>query len=159
MKRAVLRAVLLALPLIIRSAARRHAMVRRTLSKGHCVIQLRLRDSSVSRSLTFHNGTVRAAWGVHSKPDAEMVFASVATALAMLKPNPDYAVVIDALKNFKATAGGSDPHLVWFGQLMHTIETSSWKYGERLRDGMVRYTNLTNGGPLHVDVKDGRSDE
>src|SRR3984893_15150542 len=121
MKRAVLRAVLLALPLIIRSAARRHAMVRRTLSKGHCVIQLRLRDSSVSRSLTFHNGTVRAAWGVHSKPDAEMVFASVATALAMLKPNPDYAVVIDALKNFKATAGGSDPHLVWFGQLMHTI--------------------------------------
>ena len=156
MKKLALRAVLLGLPVIIRSAARRHEAVRRTLGQGHCVIQLRLRDSSVSRSLTFRGGTVRAAWGVHSKPDAQMVFASVATALAMLKPNPNYAVIIDALKNFKATAVGSDRHLVWFGQLMHTIGTSSWKYGERLPDGTVRYTNLTNGGPLHVDVKDGR---
>jgi len=85
-----------------------------------------------------------------------MVFASADTALAMLKPDPDYAVVIDALKNFKATAVGSDRHLVWFGQLMHTIGTSSWKYGQRSKDGTIRYTNLTNGGPIHVDVKDGR---
>lgn len=156
MKKTALRAVLLGLPLIIRTAARRHQNVRRILRRGRCVIQLRLRDSSVSRHLTFRDGTLRAGWGVHRQPDAEMVFASVATALAMLKPKLDYAVVIDALKNFKATAGGSDRHLVWFGQLMHTIGTASWQYGMRQRDGSVRYTNLTNGGPLHVDVKDGR---
>jgi trimethylamine-N-oxide reductase (cytochrome c) len=74
----------------------------------------------------------------------------------MLKPDPDYAVVIDALKNFKATVGGSDRYLVWFGQLMHIIGTSSWNYGQRLKDGTIRYTNLTNGGPIHVDVKHGR---
>lgn len=156
MKRAALRGVLLALPLLIRRAARRHDGVRRRLQEGNCVIQLRLRDCSVSRYLAFSNGRVRATWGAHKSPDAEMVFASADTALAMLKPDPDYAVVIDALKNFKATATGSDQHLVWFGQLMHVIGTSSWKYGQRSKDGTIRYTNLTNGGPIHVDVKDGR---
>lgn len=156
MKRTALRAVLTALPLIIRTAARRHTRVRAHLSQCNCVIQVRLRDGSLSRQLHFRDGAVRALWGVHAAPDAEMVFASVATALAMLKPAPDYARVIDALKNFNAMAGGSDRHVVWFGTLMHLIGTSSWQYGTRRRDGTVRYTNLTNGGPLHVDVRDGR---
>jgi trimethylamine-N-oxide reductase (cytochrome c) len=156
MKRVALRGVLLALPVLIRQAARRRDSVRRRLRQGDCVIQLRLRDYSVSRYLTFSNGRVRATWGVHKSPDAEMVFGSADTALAMLKPDPNYAVVIDALKNFKATAGGSDRYLVWFGQLMHIIGTSSWKYGQRSKDGTIRYTNLTNGGPIHVDVKHGR---
>jgi Molybdopterin oxidoreductase len=156
MKRALLRGVLTALPVLIGQAARRHERVRKHLQRENCVIQLRLRDRSISRHLTFRDGKVRAGWGTHESPDAEMVFVSLATALAMLKPDPDQAVVIDALKNFKATAGGSDRHLVWFGELMHRIETSSWKYGRKLRDGTTRYTNLTNGGPIHVDVKDGR---
>lgn len=156
MKKAVLRAVLLALPSMIRSAGRRHERVRRILQKGHCVIQLRLQDCSLSRHFNFKGGALHAGWGVHEKPDAEMVFVSVDTALALLKPNPDYRIVIDALKNFKAAARGSDHHLVWFGQLMHTIGISSWKYGRPLSDGSTRYTNLTNGGPIHVDVKDGR---
>src|SRR5579871_5041483 len=104
MRVALLRAVLLALPTVIRRAARRHLGVRAKLRQEHCVIQLRLKDNSVSRHLTFADGKVRAAWGVHEAADAEMVFASVDTALAMLKPDPDYAVVIDALKNFKAAA-------------------------------------------------------
>src|ERR1700692_519914 len=91
MKRVALRGVLLALPVLIRQAARRRDSVRRRLRQGNCVIQLRLRDYSVSRYLTFSNGRVRAAWGVHQSPDAEMVFGSVDTALAMLKPDPDYA--------------------------------------------------------------------
>ena len=156
MRRALLRGVLTALPLLIGQAARRHECVRKHLQRENGVIQVRLRDRSISRHLTFRDGKVRAGWGVHPAPDAEMVFVSLTTALAMLKPDPDQAVVIDALKNFKATAGGSDRHLVWFGELMHLIGTSSWKYGRRLRDGTTRYTNLTNGGPIHVDVKEGR---
>jgi len=155
MKRALLRGVLLALPLVIRQAARKHETVRRQLRKENCVIQVRLRDGSLSRNLTFTDGRIRAGWGRHASPDAEMVFASVNTALAMLKPDPDYAVIIDALKNFKAAAAGSDRYLVWFGQLMHLIGTSGWVFGRKLPDGATRYTNLTNGGPIHVDVKAG----
>ena len=156
MRAALLRGVLLALPMVIRQAARRHARVREKVRQENCVIQLRLKDNSVSRHLVFTDGKVRAAWGVHAAPDAEMVFASIDTALALLKPDPDYGVVIDALKNFKATAVGLDRYLVWFGQLMHTIGASSWRHGLELQDGVTRYTNLTNGGPIHVDVKDGR---
>src|SRR5262249_40635132 len=81
MKAAALRGVLLALPLLIRQAARKRDKVRDLLKQGNCIIQLRLKDSSVSRHLTFGQGDVRAAWGVHAAPDAEMVFGSVDTAL------------------------------------------------------------------------------
>jgi trimethylamine-N-oxide reductase (cytochrome c) len=156
MKRLLLRAILLALPLIIGKAARGHAKVRQKLNAGDCVVQLRLRDGSLCRHYVFKNGVIRAQWTRHPAPDCEMVFASVPTALAMMKPNPDYAVLIDALKNFKATAGGVDRYTVWFGQLMHLVGTAGWAYGKALRGGVMRYTNLTNGGPIHVDVKDGR---
>lgn len=155
MKVAKLRAILFALPLVIRQAARR-PHIRAHLRRESGTIQLRLKDRSISRYLTIKDGKVSAAWGVHPSPDAEMVFVSVATALAMLNPNPDYGVLIDALKNFKATAGGSDRHLVWFGQLMHLVGSASWKFGRKQPDGTIRYTNLTNGGPIFVDVKDGR---
>jgi len=85
-----------------------------------------------------------------------MVFASADTALAMMRPDPDYAVIIDALKNFKASASGLDSCTVWFGQLMHLVGSAGWAFGTPLRDGTVRYTNLTNGGPIHVDVRGDR---
>ena len=156
MKRIALRAILGLLPTIIRKAARQHASVRAVLARHSGVIQIRLRDKSISRHLNIAGGKIRASWGLHPAPDAEMVFGSASTALALLKPDPDYGVVIDALKNFKAMASGSDRHLVWFGQLMHTIGTAGWKAGTKRRDGTVRHVNLTNGGPINVDVKDGK---
>jgi len=156
MKKLALRSILLALPLVIRRAARKHRSVRAKLRSGRCVVQLRLRDGSLSRHYVFADGKVAGFWGMHSRPDSEMVFASVDTALAMLRPDPDYAVIIDALKNFKATAGGADRWTVWFGQLMHLVSSAGWAYGTPLADGTVRYTNLTNGGPIYVYVRDGR---
>lgn len=156
MKTFALRSILLALPIVIRSAAHKHQSVRQKLRAGKCVMQIGLRDGSIVRHLMFANGAITARWGKHPRPDAEMVFATADTALAMMRPNPDYGVVIDALKNFKATARGEDRWIVWFGQLMHLVNSAGWAYGTPLKDGTVRYTNLTNGGPLHVDVRDGR---
>lgn len=156
MKRAALRGILFALPIIVRRAAKQHSAVRQQLERGNCVLQLRLRDGSIARHYAFKDGTVTGAAGRHARPDAEMVFASVSSALAMVSPKPDYAVIIDALKNFKVTAGGSDRWIVWFGELMHLVGSAGWKYGTPRKDGSVRYTNLTNGGPLHVDVRDGK---
>lgn len=156
MKRLALRGILFALPLIIGRAAKKSPAVATHLKSGDCLIQLRLRDGSISRHFRFKNGRITPTWGVHPKPDGELVFASVETALAMMNPTPDYAVVIDALKNFKAMAGGEDRHVVWFGKLMHLVGTSGWRYGKPMKDGSVRYVNLTNGGPIHVDVRDGK---
>lgn len=152
----MLRAILLALPMVVQRAAKRHASVREKLRAGDFVVQLRMRNGSLCRHYAFRHGRVSGTSGAHPCPDAEMVFVSLDTALAMVSPNPDYAAIIDALKNFKVTAGGADRCIVWFGQLMHLIGTAGWKYGQPQQDGSVRYTNLTNGGPLHVHVRDGR---
>lgn len=107
-KRLALRVIMTALPTIIRTAAKKHKAVREHLETSDCVLQIRLRDGSLARHYVFHGGTIEAHWGVHPRPDTEMSFASVDTALALMNPDPDHAVIIDALKNFKAMAGGSD---------------------------------------------------
>ncbi len=156
LKKLALRGIMFALPMIIGKAARKHDAVRRHLVSRDCVVQVRLRDGGLARHYAFKGGKVDAIWGVAAQPDVDMVFASVDTALAMMNPNPDHAIIIDALKTFKASAGGRDDCIVWFGELMHLVGTSAWRYGKPLKDGSVRYTNLTNGGPIHVDVRDGR---
>jgi trimethylamine-N-oxide reductase (cytochrome c) len=156
MKTLLLRSILLALPMVVRRAAKKHQSVRDKLQSGQCVVQLRMRDGSLCRHYVFKNGTVTGVPGAHCRPDSEMVFASVDTALAMVNPHPDYAVIIDALKNFKASAAGADRWTVWFGQLMHLVGSAAWEYGAPQKDGSLRYTNLTNGGPIHVYVRDGR---
>jgi len=85
-----------------------------------------------------------------------MVFASVETALAMVNPNPDYAVIIDALKNFKASAAGADRCHGMVRTAHAPGGICGMEYGIPQKDGSVRYTNLTNGGPIHIDVRDGR---
>jgi len=49
MKRLMLRAILGALPLVVRRAARRHSAVREHLKRGRYVVQIRLRDGSICR--------------------------------------------------------------------------------------------------------------
>lgn len=156
LKRTALKTILLALPLVIGLAAKKSQPVRARLAGANRVIQVRLRDGSLAHHYVFKAGRVRGHVGLHPSPDGEMVFKSVDMALAMLKPSPDYAIVIDALKNFKVTAGGKDVALVWFGRLMSAVGAAGWKAGVARSDGVVRYTNLTNGGPIYVDVKDGK---
>jgi trimethylamine-N-oxide reductase (cytochrome c) len=154
-KRALLRSILLALPMVISRAARKDRSVRTLLGARDAVLQIRLRDGSTARHYVFQAGRVRGVAGAHPAPDGEMVFKNVDVALGMLNPKPNYAVLIDAAKNFKVCAIG-DPAVVWFGQLMNAVGHAGWSYGIALPDGARRYTNLTNGGPIHVDVKDGR---
>ncbi|UCV17775.1 molybdopterin-dependent oxidoreductase [Ferribacterium limneticum] len=148
------RAILTALPLVIRLAAKRDASVRKILARGDCTIQFRTRDSRVSRHLVFGGGGVKGYSGQTPQPDVEMVFRNAATALQMLSPTPDYSVVIDLLKNFKVVASGSDKWTVWFGRLMNAVSHVGTQYGVACADGTVRFTTVTNGGPLFVYVKD-----
>jgi molybdopterin guanine dinucleotide-containing S/N-oxide reductase-like protein len=151
-----LTALLRALPSIIKSAARRDNRVRNHLASSNCVVQLRLRDGACARHYIFDHGRITARGGVHGSPDVDMVFKSAAVALSMMRPNPDHAVVIDALKNFKVTAGGHDREVVWFGELMNKVAAAGWKAGTAMRDGSTRYTALTNGGPIFVYIAGGK---
>jgi trimethylamine-N-oxide reductase (cytochrome c) len=156
MQRQLLALILWLMPAVLRIAARKFPAMREQLRTGNWVIQLRLRDNSLARQLHFKGGTVTGRWGVSEKPDAELVFMDAATARKMLAPKTDHAFLIDALKNFKITQGGSDEVLVWFGQLVNTMKTAAWRKGLRMKDGTTRFVTLTNGGPVFVFVRDGR---
>src|SRR6266404_7895787 len=116
-----LTALLRALPGIIKIAARRDKRVRDHLVSSNCVVQLRLRDGSCVRHYIFDRGRINSRSGMHEAPDVDMVFKTATIALSMMRPDPDYAVIIDALKNFKVTAGGHDKQTVWFGELMNKV--------------------------------------
>lgn len=156
MKKTILRTVLRALPTVITAAAKLDAGVRRKLQSRDLILQLRLRDGSVARHLIFRGGKVKGVAGLHPKPDATLGFRDADVALDILNLAPDPVTVIDALKTYKATAIGEDAGLVWFSSLMNQIKTASWRFGTPMRDGTVRFTNLTNGGPIFVYVKDGK---
>ncbi len=156
MQRYLLVLILWLMPTALRIAARKFPSMRAHLGLGNWVIQLRLRDNSLARQLHFRSGRISARWGVAPAPDAELVFMDAPTARRMLAPTTDHAFLIDALKNFKITQGGSDQALVWFGQLVNTMKTASWRRGMKMKDGTTRYVTLTNGGPVFVFVKDGK---
>ena len=154
MQRKIVVLILWLMPTVLRIAARRFPSVRAHLATGNGVIQLRLRDNSLARQLHFKDGSVSGRWGVCAEPDAELVFMDAATAHKMFAPKTDHAFLIDALKNFKITQGGSDEKLVWFGQLVNTMKTAAWRKGMPMKDGTTRFVTLTNGGPVFVFVKD-----
>lgn len=85
-----------------------------------------------------------------------MSFKNAQIALAMLLPPMDYGRVSDFGKNFKVAITGSDEVIAWFTTLAGMLENDGWKFGRKQPDGCVRYTQITNGGPIFVDVKNGR---
>ena len=46
--------------------------------------------------------------------------------------------------------------IVWFMHLVASMESYTWTIGTDMGNGITRYTNGTNGGPIFVYVKDGK---
>ncbi len=89
-------------------------------------------------------------------PDLTLHFKNKAIAESFLTPPFDMLERIDAAKNFKIGLDGPDELAVWFMQTLARLETVTWKSGTDMGDGVTRYTNGTNGGPIFVYVKDGK---
>ncbi len=51
---------------------------------------------------------------------------------------------------------GPDELIVWFMHAVASMESYTWKSGTDMGNGVTRYTNGTNGGPIFVYVKDGK---
>jgi len=154
--KAQLKTVLLALEKAIRQAARRNSSFARRLREKNLTVQVKLRDDSEGRQLFFRDGSVRSREGLHPGADLTLSFHTVELAARLLKPNHNRLDFLHAVKNFQMTAEGTDENVVWFWQTLNRIQQAGLERGRALDGGERRYTSNTNGGPVFVDVKDGK---
>ena len=111
---------------------------------------------SVGRSIEFRSGKIYSKPGIHPKPDVVISFKNELVATKMLSPKPDHLFIIDAIKNFKTMMIGPDELTSWLTETVSMVQSAGMKYGQDMGDGVRRYTNNTNGGPVHVYVKNGK---
>ena len=140
----------------LRLVARLYPEFAARLKERDLVAQFKLQDNSAGRWVQIDKGKVRSRKGIHEKPDFSIVFKNRAIAEEFLTPPFDQLVRIDAAKNFKLVVEGSDQAAVWFMTTLNKMQRVRWKSGTPVGDGVVRYTNGTNGGPIFVYVKDGK---
>ncbi|WP_446830741.1 molybdopterin-dependent oxidoreductase [Candidatus Foliamicus sp.] len=140
----------------LRLVARLHPEFAQRLKERNLVAQFKLQDNSEGRWVQLDNGKVRSRKGIHEQPDFSIIFKNKAIAEEFLTPPFDQLVRIDAAKNFKLLVQGSDELAVWFMITLNRMQTVRWKSGTDMGNGVVRYTNGTNGGPIFVYVKDGK---
>jgi molybdopterin guanine dinucleotide-containing S/N-oxide reductase-like protein len=124
------------------------------LKEKNFVAQLRTRNGKVGRWFQFKDGKIISRSGIH--PDAEVVltFKDAKTAAKLLMPPIDQLEQINALRDFYISLEGPDELTNWFTQTILMTQTIGWKLGTPQGNGVMRYTNMTNGGPLFVYVKD-----
>lgn len=154
MKRILLKTILFGLSIALRVVPRLSREFRDEMRRHDITAQIRLKDRSVGRWYTLTGGRVRSGAGVQDKPDVTMEFKDLRTALVFLMPPTRMSEVVHAAKNFRVVVSGRDDLVVWFMQLLNRFMTFHLKPGTAMPDGTRRFTTCTNGGPLHVFVKD-----
>lgn len=148
--------VLLGVVQALRLTAWRHPEFRKRLKEKNLIAQLKLADNSVGRHIIFKNGKISSGAGVHPDADVSIWFKDERTALRILNPKPDWGFRIHAMKNFKMGMEGPEDLSTWLNEMVSLGQSIWWVQGEDLGNGERRYVNNTNGGPVHVYVKDGR---
>lgn len=125
-------------------------------------VQLKIRNDTKGRQIFFRDGKVSGRSGVYSNADVEMIFENEKIARKvmmgeMLGKTDDF---VDAAKNTALILNGPDEKAMWFSSLLLKIFAFDvlylGNYGETMPNGEKRYVTCTNGGPLHVYVKDGK---
>ena len=148
--------ILWGLSLALKLAARFYPAFAARVRERNVIAQFKLQDNSQGRWIQFENGKITSKSGIHTKPDLSIFFQTRAIAEEFLVPPFDQLVRIDAAKNFKVGMQGPDELVVWFAATLTFMTTVGWKSGTDVGNGVKRYTNGTNGGPIFVYVKDGK---
>ncbi|MEM1112740.1 MAG: molybdopterin-dependent oxidoreductase [Pseudomonadota bacterium] len=156
MKNLVLRTILFGLTPMLNRAAKKSPAFKEEASRYNCVLQIRVKNNSVGRYFRFQDGKITSKSGVSDAPDIQLVFKNVDVALKILNPNAEDLYKIHAAKNFLMEVVGPDPLGNWILKLMQRMTYEGFNYGEAMPDGCMRYTTITNGGPLHVHVRDSK---
>ena len=140
----------------LRLATRIYPKFAGRVKEQNLVAQFKLKDNSAGRWIEFRDGKIKSGNGIHKNPDISLFFQNKAIAAEFLTPPFDQLTRIDAAKNFKVGMEGPDALVVWFASTLTYMTTVGWKSGTDMGNGVTRYTNGTNGGPIFVYVKDGK---
>jgi trimethylamine-N-oxide reductase (cytochrome c) len=141
---------------LLKVAIRRNAAFRARVKEHNLVAQIMTRDEEIGRWYAFDNGKVTTGAGLHKKPDIKLMFKNAAVGVSLLTPPINWLDQINAQKDFVLTVEGPDALTNWFAQTLMMAQSAGLKYGTKMRDGTMRYCNMTNGGPVFVDVKNGK---
>ncbi len=148
--------ILWGIPQAMRTCAAVYPKFAACLKERDAIAQFQLRDEPRGRWIQLKNGKISTGNGIHHNPDFTIFFKNKKIAASFLTPPFDQLERIDAAKNFKITMAGPDELIVWFMHLVSSMESYTWKMGTDMGNGVTRYTNGTNGGPIFVYVKDGK---
>lgn len=140
----------------LRLAARIYPAYAERIKERDIIAQFKLQDDSIGRWIQFQKGKIKTGSGIHANPDVSIFFQNARIAAEFLTPPFDQLTRIDAAKNFKVGMSGPDELVVWFASTLTYMTTVGWKSGTDMGNGVTRYTNGTNGGPIFVYVKDGK---
>ena len=141
---------------LLKYAARRHAEFKARLQEHDFVAQIMIRDERIGRWFEFKAGKLTSRAGFHASPDIKLMFKNAATGASLLMPPINWFDQINAQKDFVLTVEGPDHLANWFAQTLMMSQSVGLKYGTKLRGEVIRYCNMTNGGPVFVYVKDGK---
>jgi len=148
--------VLLATAKMLSFNARRYPAFAARLKEKNLTAQIKVLESNQGRWFTLKDGKVKSRAGLHPEPDVVMWFRRLDSACRLLSPSRSHLEFINAARNGEVGMDGADELAVWFAETLGMMATVGGKYGTDLGNGVVRYTNISNGGPVHVDVKDGK---
>lgn len=148
--------MLAGVPWALRATAMIYPEFKAQMKEKDLVAQMKIQDNSKGRWFELKNGKVTSKSGIHPNPDVTIWFKNERVAFKALKPPKDYGALVHAGKNFQMGVEGDDPLVCWWMELLGSMLTVGYKFGEKRQDGTHRYVNNTNGGPVYVDVKDGK---
>ena len=119
---------------------------------------IKTKVETIGRSFEFKNGKIKSKSGLVNTADVTISFDNAATAVELMLRNNNHLVQIHAMKNFLVEVQGPDKEVIQFMQTLNRLKSfiGNRDYGMTLKDGVVRYTNNTNGGPVSVYVKDNK---
>ncbi|HEY4738316.1 MAG TPA: molybdopterin-dependent oxidoreductase, partial [Xanthobacteraceae bacterium] len=141
---------------LLKRASQRHPHFNRRVQEHNFVAQIVTRDEGIGRWFRFKDGIITSRAGLHEKPDIKLLFKNAKTGASLLMPPINWLDQINAQKDFVLTVEGPEHLANWFAQTLMMSQAAGLKYGTRLRGGIIRYCNMTNGGPVFVYVKDGK---
>ena len=148
--------ILFGLSLLLKFQAWRHPAYRERLKETNLTGQFIARDEEIGRWFKIQDGRVTSGSGVLKNADVTVAFKNAALGAGLLTPPINWLDQINAQKEFQLTVQGDDGLANWFAQTVMMAQTVGLKYGTPMPDGSMRYCNMTNGGPVFINVKDGK---
>ncbi len=148
--------ILFGLNILFRYCAWKYSDFKAHLKEKSFTAVIRTKDGSVARWYRFGESGYVSGAGIKDSAEVVMTFKTAAIGAKLLMPPIDQLEQINALKDFVITLDGPEEEATWFTQTIMRTQTVGWKYGVDQGNGVIRYTQMTNGGPIFAYIKDNK---